>query len=101
MSRRHIITTAAAAAVATAGLGVYASASDGDDANPQTVVERYTECVVSAGLKDVGGAQPVWDDAGRLIWMKTGIDVPVEVHSSCFLAVGGTGVSLSSSSWGN
>ncbi len=102
MSRRHIFMTAAVmAALASAVLGVYASASNGEDANTDSIVKRYTDCVVAAGLNDVGGTQPVWDDAGRLVWMKTGIDVPAEVHSPCFLAVGGTGTSLGTSSWGN
>lgn len=69
-------------------------------AGASTPTEKYTACVAAAGI-DVGGAQPVYDQAGALTWMKTGVDVPVDIHSACFEFVGGTGVSLTTSSWGN
>ena len=92
--------------IASVGVGLLAAVvigmnvvSEERDPGPAPT-EKYTACVAAAGI-DVGGAQPVYDQAGALTWMMTGVDVPVDIHSSCFEFVGGTGVSLTTSSWGN
>ena len=79
------------------GVGMYVVSEEGDPG--PTPTEKYIACSAAAGI-DVGGAEAVYDQAGALAWMKTGVDVPVEVHSPCFKSVGGTGVSLNTSSYG-
>ena len=99
MSRRVV---AAASVVAVflvvGGVAMYAVSEEGDPG--PTPTEEYMACVAAAGA-DLGGfAEAVYDQDGVLIWMKTGVDVPVEVHSPCLKSVGGTGVSLNTSSYG-
>lgn len=97
MIRRAIVAIGlGAVGILGGGLGACSLLADRDT---RSVAEKYTACVARAGL-DVGGAQPVYDEAGAITWMKTGVDVPVTVHSGCFKSVGGTGASLRTSSWG-
>lgn len=84
---------------ALAALGVRSGVST-DRGGSISVITTYVDCLEDAGVEGVQ-VQPVMSGDGALVWMKTGIDVPADVHGPCYRAVGGTGVSLQTSSWGN
>jgi hypothetical protein len=72
--------------------------------SPTTAVDRsaprldevYDQCVKMAGF-DPQGVQVILDDTGTgPWWVKTGFDVPAEIHRPCFEAIGGSDPSRSS-----
>ena len=68
---------------------------------PQSIIDAwdsmYERCVENAGF-DPGGVQVLRTDDGTPWWVKTGRDVPVDIHGPCFELIGGD--SDGRSSWG-
>lgn len=71
--------------------------------NPESAPESsrkrsYEECLLSRGF-DPGGVQVLINKAGKPWWVKTGRDVPAEIHGPCMEEIGGMVNGLSS--WGS
>lgn len=58
---------------------------------------RYEACLLASGF-DPGGVQVLIDETGEPWWVKTGRNVPADIHGPCFEEIGGTWNGLAS--WG-
>ncbi len=67
------------------------------DATAEDLGEHYEGCLEREGF-DPGGAQVLVDGAGAPWWVKTGREVPAELHVPCFIEIGG--IAAESTSWG-
>lgn len=66
--------------------------------DPSTLDDLYQECL-SAMAFDPAGAQVLIDETGKPWWVKTGLDVPPDLHGPCLAEIGGEPNGLSS--WGD
>ena len=54
---------------------------------PDPASASYVLCLREAEF-DATGAHVIRDDTGRIIRVRTGVDVPADIHGPCMVAIG-------------
>lgn len=68
-----------------------------DTADERSLNRQYETCLLDAGF-DPKGVQVLLDDMGAPWWVKTGHNVPADLHGPCYRQIGGEPNGLPS--WG-